>query len=94
MGTSHLCTVFDGVYSKKADGTDFYEDAVFLKYEAALKDLKPRREYQYRIVSDRCTSDVYKFRTSGRTLECLHHCGLSCLSSAPRASGQCNGNDA
>ncbi len=65
-GTSHLCTVFDKVYSKKADGTDFYEDAVFLKYEAALKDLKPRREYQYRIVSASCTSDVYKFRTSGR----------------------------
>ncbi|NLX41342.1 MAG: metallophosphoesterase family protein [Bacteroidales bacterium] len=66
-GTSHLCTVFDNVYSKNADGADFYEDAVFLKYEAALKELKPRREYKYRIVSERCTSDTYRFRTSGRS---------------------------
>lgn len=64
-GTSHLCRVFDQVYSKKADGTDFYEDAIFIKYEAALEGLKPRREYQYRIISDRCTSDTYRFRTSG-----------------------------
>jgi hypothetical protein len=65
-GSSHLCTVFDQVYSKKADGTDFYEDAVFLKYEVALKELKPRNEYKYRIVSERCTSDTYRFITSGR----------------------------
>ena len=65
-GTSHLCTVFDKVYSKKADGTDFYEDAVFLKYEAALKNLRPCSEYKYRIVSDRYTSDTYRFKTSGR----------------------------
>ena len=36
-----LCTVYDSIYSKKANGENFYEDAVFHKFSCSFTNLKP-----------------------------------------------------
>lgn len=49
---SSLCTVFDSIYSKRADGSDFYENAIFYKCDAALTGLKKDTEYIYWIIPE------------------------------------------
>lgn len=55
------CTTFDGVYSKTADGRDFYEDAIFTKYHVTLEHLQPDTRYKYRFLD----GQVHYFTTSG-----------------------------
>ena len=68
------CTVYDGIYSKKANGDNFYEDAKFLKYRYTLTPLSSDKKYTYRITSHwtdsqgrkvSATSDTYSFKTAG-----------------------------
>ena len=61
---------FKGMYSKMADGTNFYEDAVFTKCGTTVYGLKPDTDYKYVIVEmdgDRPVgrSATYTFRTAG-----------------------------
>lgn len=66
-----LCTTFDSVYSKLADGSNFYEDVKFLKCGAAISDLKPDTQYKYVICAGdkakKCKelSTVHHFKTAG-----------------------------
>ncbi|MBR6423715.1 MAG: metallophosphoesterase family protein [Bacteroidales bacterium] len=62
--------IFKGMYSKMADGTNFYEDAVFSKYGTTVYGLKPDTDYQYVIVEmdgDQTVgrSAAHTFRTAG-----------------------------
>ena len=64
------CAVYDTIWSKKADGENFHEDARFLKYDLPLDGLKPKTEYRYVITYEgrdgrRTHSPVYSFRTAG-----------------------------
>jgi len=61
-----LCSVFDSLYSKRADNSDFYENAVFTKCGASLNGLKPDTRYKYYIASKKSKlSEVYSFKTAG-----------------------------
>lgn len=60
-----LCTTYDSVYSKTAEGKDFYERVAFHKYNAHMEGLKKNTAYQYRIIADADTSEVHYFHTSG-----------------------------
>lgn len=61
-----MCEVFDSVYSKLADGSNFYEDAVFTKCGAVIDGLRSDTEYKYRIyASDGSVSDEHIFKTAG-----------------------------
>lgn len=42
-----LCTAFDSLFSKKASGEDFYENACFLRNTVELKNLEPGTTYMY-----------------------------------------------
>ncbi|MBR5856142.1 MAG: fibronectin type III domain-containing protein, partial [Bacteroidales bacterium] len=44
-----LCTTFDNVYSKSANGENFYENVVINKYNATVGKLKRDTRYKYRI---------------------------------------------
>ena len=62
--------VFNGVYSKTADGKDFHEDAVFTKCGVMVTGLKPDTDYKYMIVEKEngmpiARSAEYRFRTAG-----------------------------
>lgn len=46
-----LCTVFDSIYSKKANGADFYENARFIRHTVVLHGLKQHTVYQYKLSS-------------------------------------------
>lgn len=64
------CAVYNNVSSKKADGTNFFEDARFFKYDLYLNGLRPKTSYKYRVYAvsahgDTSVSDVYRFKTSG-----------------------------
>lgn len=64
------CAVYDTIWSKKANGDNFNEDARFLKYDLALDGLKPKTDYRYVITYEgrdgkRTQSPVYSFRTAG-----------------------------
>ena len=64
------CAAYNNVWSKKADGQNFYEDARFFKHELCLKGLRPDTRYKYRVYAvsadgDTAVSDVYRFRTGG-----------------------------
>lgn len=70
-----LCTVYDSIYSKKANGENFYEDAVFHKFSCSFKNLKPDTRYDYWIVAAYkddyeiqryVSSNTYTFTTAGR----------------------------
>ena len=70
-----LCTVYDSIYSKKANGENFYEDAVFHKFSCSFTNLKPDTRYDYWIVAaykddygiQRYTSSkTYTFTPAGR----------------------------
>ena len=55
-----LCTVYDSIYSKKANGENFYEDAVFHKFSCSFKNLKPDTRYDYWIVAT--YKDLYEIQ--------------------------------
>lgn len=59
----HLCTAYDSLYSKKATGENFYEEARFLRCTVALNRLEPATEYMYRVGSGEM-SEVHYFRTA------------------------------
>lgn len=58
------CTTYDSVYSKRPDGSDFYEEVIFNKYNAAVTGLKKNTAYKYRIIAQDTTETRY-FHTSG-----------------------------
>ncbi len=64
--TGKYCTTYDSLYSKKPDGSNFYEDVKINKYNAHIGGLKRNTLYKYRIITETDTSDVHYFRTSGR----------------------------
>ncbi|MBP5692489.1 MAG: metallophosphoesterase family protein [Bacteroidales bacterium] len=73
-GEETLCTVYDSIYSKKANGENFYEDARFHKFSCSFSNLKPDTEYCYWIVCSykddngitrHSQSDISKFKTAG-----------------------------
>ncbi len=70
-----LCTVYDSIYSKKANGENFYEDAVFHKFSCSFTNLKPDTRYDYWIVAAYkdsyqvqryVSSKTHTFTTAGR----------------------------
>jgi len=50
-----LCTAYDSMYSKRANGENFYETERFTRNVVNLKGLKPDTKYKYRINSDTVT---------------------------------------
>lgn len=56
-----LCTVFDSIYSKTADGKDFYEDARFIRNTLEISSLIPGTQYKYYIEGD---NTVRYFKTA------------------------------
>ncbi len=75
-----LCNVFDSIYSKAADGSNFYEKAVFHKFDINIDGLKKNTEYAYIIDAERASGEkneageflrkdirtpVHYFKTSG-----------------------------
>lgn len=71
---AEMCTVYDGIYSKKANGDNFYENAKFRKYSYTLSPLESNKKYSYRIAAYSmdskgrriiATSDTYHFTTAG-----------------------------
>lgn len=64
-----LCTAFDSLYSKKADGENFYERVRFIRCCAALNGLKPSTAYMYRIGTEggNDLGEVRYFRTAPRS---------------------------
>lgn len=65
-----LCPVFDTIWSKRANGENFHEEARFLKYDLALEGLKPKTDYRYVITYQgadgrKVNSPVHSFRTAG-----------------------------
>ena len=56
-----LCTVFDSIYSKTADGKDFYEDARFIRNTLEISSLIPGSQYKYYIEGD---NTVRYFKTA------------------------------
>lgn len=65
------CTTYDSVYSKTADGENYYENVKFTKCGASLKGLKPDTRYKYAICCGpqsrkaEFKSDVRHFKTAG-----------------------------
>lgn len=68
------CDLFKGIYSKNSKNEDFYQDVVFNKCGAALKGLKPDREYLYWVlpaedsIAERGSlelSQARRFKTAG-----------------------------
>ena len=59
------CTTYDSIYSKAANGENFYEDAKINKYNASVENLKKDTGYKYRIIAGGDTSKVHYFKTSG-----------------------------
>jgi len=65
-GTYEYCDVFNGVYSKTAEGANTHEDAVFLDYGVTLKGLDRDAEYMYKVCADGgAQSAVHHFKTAG-----------------------------
>ena len=62
-----LCTVYDGIYSKRANGEDFHEDVQFLRNTIALKGLQPDTEYMYSFSNEAPTEDVRYFKTASQS---------------------------
>lgn len=58
-----LCTVFDSIYSKTADGKDFYESARFIRNTLELDSLVPGTQYKYFIEGD---NTIRYFKTAPR----------------------------
>ena len=58
-----LCTVFDSIYSKTADGKDFYESARFMRNTLELDSLAPDTQYKYFIEGD---NTIRYFKTAPR----------------------------
>ena len=56
-----LCTVFDSIYSKTADGKDFYEDARFIRNTLEISSLIPGTQDKYYIEGD---NTVRYFKTA------------------------------
>ena len=56
------CNVFDGMYSKTADGVDYYERARFIRNVAAIDGLQPGTKYMYRL-GETSVGDVRYFST-------------------------------
>lgn len=52
---SHLCVAYDSMYSKRADGENFYETARFMRNVVNLKGLQQATRYKYRINADTVT---------------------------------------
>lgn len=61
------CTVFDSLYSKKADGENFYEQARFWQCTVSLDKLKPGTRYMYRVGEKGNMSQVRYFKTAPRS---------------------------
>lgn len=64
------CAVFDTIWSKKAGGENFHEDARFLKYDLPLEGLSPNTEYRWAVRYEgrdgsSVESPVYAFKTAG-----------------------------
>lgn len=64
--SQELCTVFDSIYSKKATGEDYYEDARFLRNKVSLKGLQAGAEYMYKFSSDK-NSEIRYFKTAPKS---------------------------
>ncbi|MBR5332354.1 MAG: metallophosphoesterase family protein [Muribaculaceae bacterium] len=56
-----LCTIFDSIYSKTADGKDFYESARFMRNTIEIDSLTPNVKYKYHIDGD---STIHYFKTA------------------------------
>ena len=88
---NHRTDVFRGVFSTAADGSDMYEDAVFVKCGVEITSLKPDTEYKYVIVEradgvDIARSEEHYFRTAGA--ESWSACLISDFHSYPPLPGR------
>lgn len=62
--TGVYCTTYDSIYSKKANGENFYEDVKINKYSATAQNLRKDTRYKYRIIAGNDTSEVRYFNTA------------------------------
>lgn len=60
-----FCTTFDSIYSKAANGENFYEDVKINKFNASVGKLKKDTGYKYRIIAGADTSETHYFHTAG-----------------------------
>ena len=60
------CSVFDSLYSKRANGENFYERAKFIRCAAELGGLKPGTLYMYRVGTEGELGETRYFRTAPR----------------------------
>jgi predicted phosphodiesterase len=75
LAEQELCIVFDTIYSKKANGENFHEDARFMRNTIALKGLEEDTEYKYKVSSEKNApdssysnenSEIHYFKTAPR----------------------------
>lgn len=66
--SGETCTVFDSLYSKRANGEDFYENVQLLRFTVNLDELEPGTEYMYKVGSDHNDmSEIHYFKTAPKT---------------------------
>lgn len=69
VSNGELCTTFDSIYSKLADGANVYERHVFDKHAIVLDGLTPATDYEFRVLTDsagvRVSSETHRFKTAG-----------------------------
>ena len=62
--TGEYCTTYDSIYSKRANGENFYENVKINKYAVTAENLKKGTRYKYRIIAGNDTSEVRYFNTA------------------------------
>lgn len=65
--SEELCSVYDSIYSKAADGTNYYERVKFLKCGATITNLRKDTKYTYYIIDKdgNRLCEPHHFKTSG-----------------------------
>lgn len=69
-----ICTVFDSIYSKRANGENYHERVRFLRNTVSINGLKPGTAYEYKIYLIELSSNVlsenkqvYQFQTAPKS---------------------------
>lgn len=58
------CDLFNNIYSKRANGENYYETAKFIKCNVVLKKLKKKTKYMYKVITESCNSSATAVNSS------------------------------